>query len=822
MARLFLKYPLILICFMQITRLCAQSELSESYELLTNIEYYSEIESDQHLFLVPIERSNDAFEQLSEFNFLSVRYRRRGYENSHTSYIINGLELRSPIINGIDYGIWSALTRSGYRRYFSSGLSVIDGEVGGAGGVYEMRFRPSEAVRYSGATIFGSTRNYRYGIKAESSGGNDERGRYYRVFAGRRWGPDATVMGVFSDETTISGSYEQRIAKDHSITILGVAAPAIQGLRTGSTREAFDLLDDNYYNPLWGYTEGRVRNSRIRESFRPLFVATYDGLLSKDTKIQVSAGYTFGKSSYSGLTYFAASNPHPDYYYNMPSYFSSPEIREYAQRLWQTGESDVVHIPWERLIQQNASLSWDSPAYITDKRVENVDNLQVVAKFTTRFAPQVSASYGMRTRRDHSEYYKEAYSLLGALSFRDIDPFISGQEQNAALVLNDLQNPEREVGSGDRFGYNYGYTHTQTDIFGLFSYEEANLSIRIGAELSSSTLFRRGLYEKGTFPGERSLGKSKTLKFSPYALKTSVSLYLSPRQAVTLSGLYSQLEPAPDDYFLSPEYCNILTNARQAALAGGELSYMFSAGNLRIKMTAYATRIDNLQKIWRYYDDISGIYVNMVENDISQQYLGVETGAIINLTPRLTWSLAAAAARNTYAADPAINIFADIDKELLLLEGRAGLKGFNLGGTPATVASSELNYWGTNGWSAIFAINFIGGNYITPAPIRRMPRALDSAVSPEAREIMAKQERLDDAVTMNLTLFKTMYYGSRRLMFVLSAYNLLDNRNIVSNAYESMRLRRSGSGLETGYRSFDNKYTYALPRTFFGMVSYRF
>lgn len=52
--------------------------------------------------------------------------------------------------------------------------------------------------------------------------------------------------------------------------------------------------------------------------------------------------------------------------------------------------------------------------------------------------------------------------------------------------------------------------------------------------------------------------------------------------------------------------------------------------------------------------------------------------------------------------------------------------------------------------------------------------------------------------------------------------NLFDDRRIVHSGYESMRLRKIGSGAGAGVEPFGSKYLYAYGRTCYLTLNFRF
>lgn len=72
----------------------------------------------------------------------------------------------------------------------------------------------------------------------------------------------------------------------------------------------------------------------------------------------------------------------------------------------------------------------------------------------------------------------------------------------------------------------------------------------------------------------------------------------------------------------------------------------------------------------------------------------------------------------------------------------------------------------------------------------------------EAVGTLTGQERFPGAATVGLFASKTFRLGARYLSLSGSVDNLFDDRRIVHSGYESMRLRKIGSGAGAGSRAF--------------------
>jgi outer membrane receptor protein involved in Fe transport len=151
------------------------------------------------------------------------------------------------------------------------------------------------------------------------------------------------------------------------------------------------------------------------------------------------------------------------------------------------------------------------------------------------------------------------------------------------------------------------------------------------------------------------------------------------------------------------------------------------------------------------------------------------------------------------------------------------MDGCRIGGAPQGSASAFLTYFASRGWVASCGVNYAGLRYVEPSFVRRTERVLrQGSASQEIYAQFLSQQRLDDAMTVDASVSRWFRVGQSRLSLTLSVRNLLNNCDIVYSGYESSRIRHYRSGANTIYAPQDDIITYAYPRTFYGVVSWKF
>lgn len=785
----------------------AQDPYDYYYNNLSRNENAADITPDTELFLIRIGGGGSLFNSFSDFNFSAVKYSRRGYPADHTRNFWGNIDLSGLVSHIPDYATLTNLRRANSEK-MSDHYSRLSGEVN----EYLADVRSLVAEGYS-VSAFAYNHKGRLGVKASAAGTIDGKSNY-GLWGSRRWGRDPAVGGVFTDETAFAGGADRRLAANHCLSLMMSATASENGLRTYAVREAFELTGNNLYNPSWGYYGGKVKNSKTADRFQPLLVLNYSGRLGETTTLTAAAAYRFGTEKRGGLAWFDAETPYPDYYRYLPGYEASN-----SAAAWRANDPRVMQIYWEQLVEQNVN---GGAAYVFENRVERFGDMQFGVSARTVFGTRISLLYGFRLRRDNRRNYKEIHDMLGASPMIDADQYLIDDDVYDDRSRNDLRNPDRLVGSGDRFGYDYRMTAAKADMFAILRYSPARFRLRYGIEVGQSTLRREGFYEKELFPGNGSFGKSAEYRFNPYTVNASAGYSFSARHFVDISAVAAETAPYVGNVFLNPDYSNTaIDNPRTVKMLSACFDYAMRMRRFSLEISAFATRTTGESAVYRYWDDIEAAYSDMVVRGIDKLWYGAEAAGQYEISPRFTLRFAASVGSYTYHSNPEIFILDDATRFLIVNRSKSYMKGYRLASTPERAATAEIRY-GSRGWLASLTANYMGRRYVDISPLRRMERAYTLADSPEMRGEFLRQERLGDAVTMNLFMLKTFYLEKGTVTAMFSVNNLLGNTDIVYNGYEQMRIVKKGTAPNLNWKPFPNKYLYSYGRMFYASLTYSF
>lgn len=667
-----------------------------------------------------------------------------------------------------------------------------------------------------------SDRNYTAGVRVALAWPLS-RGWELAAGADARTGRDLHVEGVFAQEVQAGFLLSGRFADGGCLTLLAVVPAAMRGLRTAVTREAVVLTGDPLYNPVWGYQNGRVRNSRVRREMRPLAAALYRRPLGNRTLLSLVVTAETGVRRTSGLGWYDARSRMPDNYRSMPSYVADPDRRAELEAVWRSRDARYTQIDWEELYREN-TLSGGSSAYFVADRAERLRRLQFSAAGRTRWSERFVLRYGAEAGYERMRRYRQMRDLLGGGYIVDRDQYLLDDDAYGTLLQNDLRRPDRVVREGGRFGYDYAAIATRLRVWAEGEWRADRFLAGIRVEVGGDAVHRRGYYEKELFPGPRSFGRSRRLNFKPYVVAVRTGWAFTPRCYLEAAVRTTAEPPAFDALFLNPEYNNRPVDAPALRRRfDAELNLTWLGRAVDLHATLFASISSGGSSVVRYFDDAAARFCDRVATDIGIRALGAEVAAEIRPAYRWRLTLAASAGSFRHVRNPIVTVYDDRDNTLVDDRSESYMGGCRVGGTPGLTALAGIDYFGPKGWGVKCSVAWAGLRYVEPEPLRRTVRVAGQlAASPEAMAAFTVQERLPAACSVDAGLFKSFYFDHSRLTLVCSVNNLMGGRSRLYAGYESIRVISRSAGDGKVYEPLDTRYLASYPRTLFLSVTYSF
>lgn len=745
-------------------------------------------ETDNELFIRQLRGDGNVFDRLSEFNFSFIKWGRRGYERWMNEEFWGGLKMGGIVSYSPDYQLFSVLRQGKNANYFANDARSLIREGGRVQGLFFNR-KGRGGVRAS------------YGLEIP------RKDAYMGLSLSHRAGRDPNIGGVFMDESSLLAAAD---FGDFSISVAALRSE--NGLRSYAMEEVFALTGDKYYNPSWGWYNGEQRSSRAINSLNINVVSNWTHKIGY-TDFEISMGYRAGRNAKNGLAWFDAATPYPDYYMYMPGDFEPEIINK-----WSMQDPRITQIDWENIVNQNLNRP-DQAAYVLENRVEKINNFQFSATGKSLIADGVEVSYGVDYQQDTRVRYKQLDDLLGAKPFRDVDRFLMDDEVFGNQHLNDLRNPNMLVDEGDKFGYFYRFIASSINVKGAVDYRFGGWHLSANLTAGTQRLQRRGEYEKELMPGRLSYGKSASYVSNPWSFELFAGYAFYSKHFVDFKLKTGEIAPFADNIFLNPEYSNLTINTpKNIKLINSEIDYSAIWERAGLSVTAFFTTTKDETAVYRYWDDLAGKYSQMAVNQLFKHYVGAEIGGEFEISSRFSLIAGFALGNYTYGADAQVVIYDDATQQKYVDGASARIKKYHLATSPERAATIELEY-DTWGWIASLSASYVGGRYVMISPLRRMERIYKLNLSPESHYDMVKQEKLDDAFTLNLFIMRSLEMLGGRFTVTASINNLL-GKNIVYHGYEQMRVRQTD--VTGNWKPFGSKYLFNYGRTYYVSATYSF
>ena len=779
-----------------------------------------------------LQSSRDVFTAVAGFNFGSARFRIRGYDSENTLVTINGVLVNDLETGWAQWSSWAGLNDVTRNMQVRTGVGPTRFNFGSIGGSSDMNVRASSLRKGIRVSYASANRAYRNRVMVTGSTGLLKNGWSFSFSGSRRWAEEGYVEGTSFDAYAYFLAAEHKINERHSVSFSGFGAPIVQGRAGVAVQEAFDLSGTNYYNPNWGYQDGKKRNARMTFDHKPMFMFSH---FYKSGKVDwtTSLFYTFGRDGSSGLNWFDAKDPRADYYRYLPSYYqeTDPGLFSSRQEVWRN-DPTARQIDWDQMYfangknlytVQNAngtgeSITGNRSKYILEEMRADPVRVGINSVWNKQIDDSRHLTVGGSINHQRTHYFKTVEDLLGGEFWVDIDQFADRDFNDTLISLNDLDRPNKVVEEGDVFGWDYYINTRLVNAFGQYEKTWKNVEAYVGASLSSSSFWRVGNVRNGRFP-DASEGKGAVNSFFNFGVKAGGLYKLTGRHFIAVNAAYLNRPPSTNISYLAPRINDAVVNGLESeSVYTGDIGYVVRFPKVKGRATLYYSKI--MDQVWSrsFYHDEYLTLVNYNMTNVDQINRGVELGMEANLTS--TWQLTAVFAGGDYryASRPTATITRNNSPEIFAGERTVYWKDYKVGGMPQTAASLGFRYNSPKFWFAGISGNWFGDIYLDPNPDRRTEAAVVNLVTDDPQwDALLTQEKLDDNFTVDMFAGKSwMVKKKYRVAFNISVSNVLNNQDFKVGGFEQLRYDRMDVD------RFPPKYSYLFGRNYFAMLTFSF
>ncbi len=803
--------------------------------------------SDQSISPI-LNAGRDPFLNAASFNFSISRYRIRGYDNDFFDTYMNGIPTEY-IDNGYGaYNLWSGLNDVVRNRESVQGLRPATFGFSGIGALYAIDARAGKQRKQLSVTLGTSNRTYDLKGGLTYGSGISKKGWSYAVSLVGRWAKNGYVRGTSLQSVSYFASVQKYFNKQSlALTVFG--APTKQGKSSSITQEAIDLSGSNYYNPNWGYQNGKLRNSRVEYRHQPTMILTHEWQPTDKSNLMTSAGYSFGERSVSSFDRNQnVDDPRPDYYKYLPSYFTDSAQAGVREEVYQalTNDPSKLQVNWDRIydVNRNAptttinnvngkgnSVTGKNSVYILGDNVQyyNRFNFNSVFNITVK---NVDLTAGLVYQYQKVDNYKKVRDLLGGDFYLDQNSFTEDSvASNIGVTYPDINQPNHVVKVGDKYGYNYASVVHKTDVWGQANQHLKHIDWFAAAQFSNTTQWRQGIYNNG-LDVTSSEGKSKVFSYNNYMVKGGLTYKINGRHYLYANGSYQTKAPFWDNIFISPRVRNLASDPGSEKIGSVEGGYIFNSPKVKLRASAYYTNFQNGSNVLVYFDDDYFGLASYTLTNIDKVHFGGELGAEVQVYKGLSLSLAAAIGKFYYTSRQNGTLTIDNQPNLLLNE-TVYSKDFYVANIPQQAYTLGLYYRSKKYWYVSANVNFFDRFYSEFSPTHRTERAVDAVpYQSDQWNSIINQERYNKKGQWTLDIsggytwrlkstFKNMKVknaGNYYLVLNTGISNLTNNRKFVVSEREQLRFDFA----EKNADKFPSKFSYAYGTNFYLNLTFRF
>lgn len=781
--------------------------------------------------------SKDIFLRTAAFEFSSSFFRIKGLDSGNGKVLINGIEMNKVYDGRAQWSNWGGLNDVLRNQEFSNGLSPSNFTFGGVLGSTNMDTRASQQRHGTRISYSSSNRSYEHRVMATHSTGISEKGWAMTFSASRRLGNEGFNEGTSYNAYAVFASIEKKINDNHSLNFTGIFTPNRRGKSSPNTQEVFDLKGIKY-NEYWGNLNGKKRNSRIKEVVEPILMFSHYWNVSENATLQTNGSYQFGKIGNSRLDFNGGSNPSPSYYQILPSYFLRYNDLSGAYNA-QENFVNNGQLNWDRIFDANttnASVALNN-AYVLYEDRNDDKQFTINTIYNSEINNNISINGKLEYKGLRSKNFAEVLDLLGGIGYLDINNFADTEVQ----MQNDVLNPNRVVGVGDKFRYNFNLSSVLINAFAQVQFKYNKIDFYAAAKISKITNQREGLYQNGRFENS-SFGKSEKLNFINYGIKTGATYKINGRNLIDANFAYLTQAPTIRNSFSNArENNNIVNDLQSEKVFSSDVSYIRRGPIITSRVTTYYTEIEDATEISFYFADGVGgdntAFVQEILSGIEKKQLGLEFGLEAQVTPTIKLKGAASIGSFTYANNPDLYLTSDVTNEGIFDEnGRSGnyisnLKNYKIAAGPHIAHSVGFEYRDPNYWWIGATVNFFSNTFVDIAPLTRSSNFYtdaDGLTFPDydikfARELL-QQEKFNNYKVVNLVGGKS-WKIERYYISAFATVNNLLNTEYKSGGFEQGRNAnynelRADKALNKPV--FGNKYWYGRGTTYFMNVNISF
>ena len=753
---------------------------------------------------------NDIFQEITAFQFGTAFFNVRGLESQYASMSINHIPVNNLVDGRVDWNLWGGLNEVTRQQYTELGLGSTYQSFGGIIGSANTEMAASDQRKQKKFAYAFTNRAYSHRLMYTYSTGWLENDWSFSVSGSRRWAQEGYIPGTFYYAWAYYAAADKRLG-NHIVGLSVFGAPIRKGKQMPAVQEAYDLAGTNFYNPNWGWQEGKKRNNREARTHQPITMLTHN-YENNGWKWNNTASYLSGKDSDTQIEWFDAPDPRPDYYSKLPFNQTDPTIREQMTTFFQDNP-DELQMDWDQIYQinygnyqefENANgIEGNTHAglrsqYIILERHRDNEWLSFSSNVEKYMSEELSLQGGFDIQQQKINYYNSVDDLLGGEYYVNLDRFadrdFAGDDDKRQ---NDIENPNRILFEGDQFDHDYDLVSNMINFWSVGDFAFDNLSGFVGGQVGRKSFYRDSRVMNGLFP-ENSKGKSETISFDEYAVKGGLAYNINVKHRFFANASYREQAPIGERLFVSADTRNeIIPDAEREKISAVEGGYEHNGPNLKFKAIGYLIQLNDGIDLIRFYHDLERSFGSLNVRNVDREHRGLELGSKVKIRPGF-WIHAVAALGQHYYTDRPVYDF-QIDNTGVIEESNRNvtsyIDGYRVPGIQDAY-SIGFDWQLKNRWRLNFFANYFDEIWIEPNLISRTVNATQNIEYQSQHWYdFLRQTQADGQLILNLTVNKGIdldrLFGWEKDYYLnihAQISNLLDNQDFITSGFEQYRI----------------------------------
>jgi hypothetical protein len=792
-------------------------------------------EHTENISTTELHATRDPFIAVSLFQFSAMHFRSKGLPGNYSTVTVNGIPMVD-LANGA--GLWNHwMGLNGIFRADENNYEFLTNSfaVAAIGSTSNMDIKASKQKAQTNLDYGFSNRAYNHRIQFTYSSGSSKNGWSFMISTGGQYTTMPMIPGTFHQSLNGLIGIDKQL-NHHLISFLFFATNFQNARQAYTLNESTTLFNDPLYNPNWGYQHQQIRNANITSQFLPVGMFTHEWQFNNQSYLQTAISFSTGYKNSTGLNWFHAPDPRPDYYRYLPSYQFDPILKEWVAQT-QNNNLNQRQINWDQLYEVNRSshetvddvdgivrntISGKLARYLVENRRTDVKRFNLASSYHGRWGGSILFDMGMYASFQQGHFYKTVSDLLGADFFVNWNQFAENEiPNNPNAIQFDTQMPNRIVKQGGSFGYDYTMVHTKTEAWFSTLFSTNKFRFSIAGQIGTAQFWRVGNKVNGLFP-DQSYGKSNVNQFINTGIKLVLNYVVNGKQNLYISAAGINDAPHSDNIFISPSTRNTTQeNLTNETVYAAELGYRIQTKNLKIHSSLYYIQSINGLDVLSFYHDTYNSFVNYAINGIGQTHLGYEFGVEAKLNQHFSFIAAATNGQHffnsrQFAIVTADNNATELERAIIYA------KNYPAVNSPQAAYALSLNIRSNSQWFVSISATLFDRQYMGWNPIRRTAAAI-FPIDPfsEKGQQLLQVERMPAQSLINFFMSHGFKWGKKKqeqLSCSISINNLLNQQDIIFAGYEQLRFDFDNKDPN----KFPPKYLHAGGRNFLLSFHYSF